>query len=337
MEKRHYLIFSVLVLLFANSAFAQDASGNKENSQNKDKKSEWVAPIDSVPFTLNLGNDAYLGVYLEEVTAEKMKELNLKEERGAVISKVIEGSPAEKAGLKAKDVIISFNSRRVDSVRELQRLLGDIPAGRTVTFEIIRDGSTENIAATLGKRSANFGLFEGKLDNLKGLESNRQLTQELTEKFKQQSEEMAKRSKEFQGRPFVAPREFGKLNFDFNGRAFFGGSRLGIAVETMTDQLAEYFGVKGGKGILVTEVTENSPAAKAGLKAGDVIIEIDNKKVDGLDDLFGSLSQKSEGQIEMKVIRKGEEKKVSVTLEKREFRPIQKRRAAVFSQITDII
>lgn len=339
MRKKYYIVFSLIVLLLVNGVYAQEAADSKEKQKEKDKI--WALNPDSAPFTLYLGNDAYLGVYLEEVTAEKMKALNLTEERGAVISKVVAGSPAEKAGLKENDVIVAFNTRRVDTVRELQRLLGETPAGRSVAFEVIRGGAHQNLSATLGKRTGNFGLFDGKSEPFKNwsgdLAQNHLFSKEQAEKWRAQAEDMAKRSREFQGKTFAMPHDFGNFNFDFNGHGFWRGSRLGVAVESMTDQLAEYFGVKGGKGVLITEVFENSAAAKAGLKAGDVIIEIDNNKIDDPGDLSQTLSQKSEGQVELKVIRKGDEKKFTLTLEKLEVKPGARRRAAVYTSVSDTV
>jgi serine protease Do len=342
MQKRYYIIFSLVILLIANGVYAQEASSSKDKQKENDKEkgAVWALSQDSAPFTLFLGNNGYLGVFMEEVTAEKMKALNLSEERGAVIAKVTAGSPAEKAGLKENDVIISFNSRRVDTVRELQRLLGEAPAGRTVTFEVVRGGAHQNISATLGKRSANFGFFDqdGAFKRLQGDWAQNQLfSKEQAEKWKAQTEDFAKRSREFQGKAFVMPKDFGNLNFDFYSRGFWRGTRLGVSVESMTDQLAEYFGVKGSKGILVTEVVENSAAAKAGLKAGDVIIEIDNNKVDDPGDLTSAISQKSEGQVELKVIRKGDEKKITITLEKAESKPATRRRASVYTITSDTV
>jgi C-terminal processing protease CtpA/Prc len=343
MKKRDYPIFLFALLLLVNGVLAQEPSKPRDKDSDKDKEMPmvWSIQPESGPFTLFVGNDAYLGVYLEEVTAEKVKALNLSEERGAIISKVTAGGPAEKAGLKENDVILSFNGRRVDTVRELQRLLGETPGGRNVTFEVIRGGSHQTISVTLGKRGGNMGLFDGHGEVWKGLPGNfgqnPLLDKEFAEKWKSHAEEMAKRSKEWQGRMFANPPNFGNFNFDFNGRGFWRGSRLGVAVESMTDQLAEYFGVKNGKGILVTEVFENSAAAKAGIKAGDIIIEIDNRKVDDPGDLSTALSEKSEGQVELKVVRKGDEKKFTLTLEKVEVRPFTRRRASVPTKSSDTI
>ena len=135
----------------------------REGQKDKEKakgKAETPAPeawAFSMPMGFNEGS--YLGVYLEEVTPERAKELGLKEERGALVMKVVEGSPAEKAGLKENDTIVSFNGRRVNSVREMQRMLGETPVGRNVTIEIVRGGNQQTISATLSKRSSDFALL----------------------------------------------------------------------------------------------------------------------------------------------------------------------------------
>jgi len=354
MLKRHYIIFSLIFLTLVNVALAQE--GEKEKEKQKTKEKEWVvASPELAPLRFSLGSDGYLGIYLEEVTPEKMKDLNLKEERGAVIMKVAEGSPAEKAGLKENDVIVSFNSRRVDTVRELQRLLGETPAGRNVSFEIMRGGSIQTLNATLSKRATNFKFFEGNNDLLKLQEQNSALAErnlKLGEMNREKTEEMRKRSQELQGRyreelqgklkgfgtnerGFYAPKEFGSFNFNFNG--FGRGAYLGLSVQSLTEQLGSYFGVKDGQGVLVTEVTEGSAAAKAGLKAGDVILEIDDQKVKNIQDLMIALEKKEEGQMVLKVLRDRDDKKITVTLEKREVRPTKRRSALFTSQAVNVI
>jgi serine protease Do len=351
MLKRPYIIFSLLLMAFANVALAQEAatSQDKEKEKEKTKEKEWavVAP-DLAPLHFSFGSDGYLGIYLEEVTAEKMKDLNLKEERGAVIMKVAEGSPAEKAGLKENDVIVSFNSRRVDTVRELQRLLGETPAGRNVNFEVIRNGSTQNFTATLSKRASNFQYFDGLNDfnklqgnNLALLEKNfkrNELSRERAEELRKRSQELQGRLKDWNSKDFGAfhsPKGFGSYNFNLLG--FGGAAKLGVSVQSLTEQLGSYFGVKDGQGVLVTEVVNEGAAAKAGLKAGDVILEIDNQKVKDINDLMTTLSKKTEGQVVLKVLRDRDEKNITVTLEKREVRPPTRRNAAFFSQAVDVI
>src|SRR5262245_61637119 len=145
---RRIALISLLIVALGAGVVIAGGTVQKEKTKAKDQteqKDKDKALIDSVvALAVDLGGDGgYLGVYLEEVTPERTKELNLKEERGAIVMKVVADSPAEKSGLKENDVIVSFNGRRVDSVRELQRLLNETPADRSVQIEVIRGGAKQ--------------------------------------------------------------------------------------------------------------------------------------------------------------------------------------------------
>src|SRR6266851_4389290 len=184
----------------ANATAQKDKTKSKDQTESRDQKEKEKSLFDSNglgALELGPGGGGYLGVYLEEVTAERMKELGLKEERGAVVMKVVGDSPAEKSGLKENDVIVSFNGRRVDSVRELQRLLNETPADRSVQIEVIRAGSRQALATTLAKRS---------------LQSFRMLGPGFDEKFTKQNEESMKRAEESLKRSEEAMKQYqGKL------------------------------------------------------------------------------------------------------------------------------
>lgn len=306
-------------------AAQKDKPKAKDQTETKEQKEKEKSLFDSSPGWLELaaGEGGYLGVYLEEVTPDRTKELGLKEERGAIVMKVVAGSPAEKSGLKENDVIVSFNGRRVDSVRELQRLLNETPSDRSVQIEVVRAGSRQTLATTLAKRSLQgFGQFGGGLDE-KFMKQREESMKGVEESLKRSEEAL----KEYKGRLDPLPRDFGDFTFVNPGEfAFFGGTRLGISAESLTDQLAEFFGVKDSKGALVASVGENSPAAKAGIKAGDVIIAVDNEKVDSVRTLIKALSVKQEGTVAVKIVRNRAEQTINVTIEKRE-PPTPRRRA----------
>lgn len=340
MLRRISFITVLIAALGAGLAIAQDAAQkdkakSKDQSEIKEQKEKEKAKVKNESLfdpaggavALELGGGGgYLGVYLEEVTPERTKELGLKEERGAIVMKVVADSPAEKSGLKENDVIVSFNGRRVDSVRELQRLLNETPADRSVQIEVIRAGSRQMLATTLAKRSLqSFKMFGPEFDD-KFTKQTEEAMKRAEESLKR-SEESLKQHKE---KLDALPRDFGDFAFVNPGEfAFFGGTRLGISAESLTDQLAEFFGVKDSKGVLVAAVEEKSSAAKAGIKAGDVIIAVDNEKIDSVRALVKALSGKTEGAVAVKIVRNRAEQTINVTLEKRE--PMTPRRRAFAS------
>ena len=89
---------------------------------------------------------------------------------------------------------------------------------------------------------------------------------------------------------------------------------IGIGVTSLTKQLAEHYGVASGA--LVNTVRENSPAAKAGLKAGDIVVEVDGKAVKGDLDIMKAVNAKKEGDVTLTIVRNGSRQTITVTPEK---------------------
>ncbi len=220
---------------------------------------------------------AWLGVKLEDVSADDVKELKLPGAYGAKISEVEPNSPASKAGLQANDVIVEFDGERVRSVAELRRLIRETPAGRTVSVRVVRDGKDQSVRATLEeRRGEGFGITMPP-------------------------------PSDYRVEP-VPPLRMPDLYF-------FGGPRLGVSVSSLTPQLAEYFGVKEGKGVLVREVTKDSPAEKAGVKAGDVIVKVDNREVSSPGDLRSALNAvRDKHQVTLTIVRNRQEQTLKVEL-----------------------
>jgi len=344
MFRRLSLIITIIAALgvglaLASSTIQKDKTKSKDQAENAEKqeKQKEKAMLDASPalFGLEMGGGGYLGVYLEEVTSERTKELGLQEERGAIVMKVVAGGPAEKAGLKENDVIISFNGRRVDSVRELQRLLSETPADRNVQIEVVRGGSHQTLAATLTKRSLqSFKMNWPQLDE-KSMKLNEDAFKRAEESLKRSQDawkESQEKWKDSEKQLKAFPPNFGEFAFVNPGDfTLLSTSRLGISAESLTDQLAQFFGVIDGKGVLVASVNESGSAAKAGIKAGDVIIAVGDQRIESIGSLVKALSSKSEGPVAVKIIRNHVEQIVNVTLEKNE--PLVPRRRATAVQI----
>src|SRR5260370_9889328 len=104
-------------------------------------------------YLCSAGGQAYLGVDIQDVTAQRVGPLNLKEERGVEVTMVDSDAPAGKAGVREHDVILEFNGTAVESEEQLRRLIREIPPGRTVTLGISRDGNPLKISVQLADHS----------------------------------------------------------------------------------------------------------------------------------------------------------------------------------------
>jgi C-terminal processing protease CtpA/Prc len=236
-------------------------------------------------FTLFLQRGTFLGVHAEDVTKENMSRYGMRDVRGVGVSEIVKDSPAEKAGLRKDDVILSFNGESVTSTRKLNRLVSESSADQNVRLTISRGGSEQEVSATLAKRNTT-GLL------------NRKIREDIKQKVEQLKKDMPKiRS--------------GDGTWIINTGSH---RRMGIGTQTLTKQLAEYFGVS--EGILVTSVNDNSPAAKAGLKAGDVITAVDGDKVASSGDISRAIGKKQDGPVTLTVVRDRNTRSVIVTPEK---------------------
>lgn len=92
-----------------------------------------------------------LGVAIQDVTPELAKSLGLKESNGALVSQVVPGGPADKAGLEQGDVIMNFDGRTVGDSKDLPRIVASTPVGKTVTVKLLRDGKEVERQAKVGE------------------------------------------------------------------------------------------------------------------------------------------------------------------------------------------
>ena len=92
-----------------------------------------------------------LGVAIQDVTPELAKSLGLKESEGALVSQVVPGGPADKAGIEQGDVIVNFDGQSVGDSKDLPRLVASAPVGKTVTVKLFRDGKEVERQAKVGE------------------------------------------------------------------------------------------------------------------------------------------------------------------------------------------
>lgn len=224
------------------------------------------------------GRGSRLGVMVRDLAAEEAAK---SPSGGVTIDEVNAGSPAEKAGLKAGDIVVEYDGERVRSARQFTRLVQETPEGRSVPLAVLRDGQRQTLSATPEARA-----FSWNMD-IDGDRIRREVERGV---------------EGLRGFRFDPPA----LDFRFDGRdGFFlpaGRGRLGVTLDSMTDQLAEYFGAADG-GALVTSVAEDSPAAKAGLKAGDVITSVNGEGVEGAGDVARAIARAGEGEVSIGYLR----------------------------------
>jgi hypothetical protein len=230
----------------------------------------------------------WLGVGVSEVSADKVKALKLPEERGALLGKIVPDSPAAKAGLKEKDVVLEINGQRIEGTEQFRRVIREIPAGRTANLTVWRDGRTQNIKVTVGKQEAdNMKMF---VDGPKSFA------------FK------------MPGMP-VMPDLSGLEHLRTFSMVSPGRPLLGIDAENLEGDFGNYFGAPDGEGVLVRGVFANSAAAKAGLKVGDVITSLNGQRIHNSSELREKLLTSREGKsIKLGVLRNKSELTLSVEL-----------------------
>lgn len=221
---------------------------------------------------------AWLGVMTQTVDEDIADAFEVNVDYGAIVNEVIDDSPAKSAGLKEGDVIISFNGKKIWDQHDLTDFIEDSPAGSKAALGIMRNNKEMTIDVELGSRPAGASWSS---------RNNRTPGAYL----------------------FSGPDDMRVFNW---GK----GSYIGVQLSELTDQLGKYFGVSDGEGVLITEVNEDSPAEKAGLQAGDVIVAINDQNVSDYGAVKEIISDSDEGdQLNISIIRNKKKQSVNVTVE----------------------
>ena len=268
----------------------------------------------------------YLGVNFREVSEEQLATLPAKESRGAEITMVDHDSPAGKAGIRERDVLLQLNNQPIEGVEHLRRMLREIPPGRAITLLLSRDGQTQIMNVLLANREV----------------LERQAWDQHIPVPDPSGSSAALPSPAGSPRPDhpAEPRSSGSMGFFADGVPSTGmnGSRFGdrgsarsgsltssytgAALESLGPQLAQFFGVPDGNGLLVRSIEGNSPAAIAGLKAGDVVIRVNQVALLGGGDWLRLMHESRGRAVQLTILRDKKEQTLTLT-------PDAKRRSSV--------
>ncbi len=172
----------------------------------------------------------WLGVSIQQVTPELAKQFGVPNGEGALVSDVMEKTPAARAGIKSGDVIVEFDGKKVDNPTTLRNIVAGTKVDSRVKIKVIRDHKTRVLTATIVEQPKNIG--------------NK------------------------------APQE------ESSGGGSEGTALAGVQVRSLTPQIADQLGISPTTaGVVVDQVNVGSAAEEAGLQAGDVILEINQKRV----------------------------------------------------------
>src|SRR5208337_3172493 len=225
---------------------------------------------------------SYLGVHIDEVTPQTASALKLSDTSGALIAYVDQDGPACRAGLKSNDVVVGFNGSKVQNPEQFQDLIHATPAGKTVSLTVIRSGQKKDISVTLGA-------WPNPLAHAQSFAP-------------------------LPPRVYAGPVMAGPGFPDIDVPSFIAlASRHGVVVENLCPQLSDFFGVPHGQGVLVRSVEKGSPADAAGLKAGDVIVKVNNETVHDMADWRRAMHVRA-GKIPLAVVREKHEQTLVINL-----------------------
>jgi serine protease Do len=259
-------------------------------------------------------NTSYLGVDIADVTAERVSTLKLKDEKGVEVTMVDQDAPAGKAGIREHDVILSMNGTAVESKAQLQRMIHETPPGRIVTLGLSRDGQPVTVKVQLADKHKEMTSWKPDIH--------------------------------------VNVPDVHLPDIDipsFNMVMITTSARSGLMVENITPQLGEFFGVKNGNGVLVRSVEKGSRAEKAGFRAGDVIVKVNEQPIHDTSDFQHAVKSRNGDSVNIGIMRDRKEQNLSLSLPDRNsgdlFRDesldgeqkIQAESALEFSQLQDYL
>jgi membrane-associated protease RseP (regulator of RpoE activity) len=280
---RPYRNVGILVLLGMGAGMVMAPGGAAAQSTQMVELLQGTSPL----LLQHSGSQGYLGVWVDDVDADKAQTLKLKEVRGAVVTLIDHDAPAGQIGLRVNDVVLQLNGQNVEGAEQLRRMLKEIPAGRKVSLEFSRDGNLQTTSVELVDR--------------------RVMEHDVWNKLGKDSDVFAPAT----GMGVLAGGGDASLPGMFHMPIWGSTLNVGAMVEPLTSQMAEYLGVPSG--LMVKQVAHKTEAAASGLKAFDVILKVGPDAVNTMSDWDRALRANQGKAVQVTILR--DRKQQTLTLQ----------------------
>jgi len=238
-----------------------------------------VFAVSSIPLAKSRTDEqsAWLGVQLQALSEDLKEAMDMDDDvEGVLIAEVLDDSPADEAGLEDGDVVTAIDGEEMESVTDLVATIKDHSPGDEIRVDVIRDGRRRTFEVQLGKSDMDYGVKRITIPDMSHI-----------------GDDVHKWVREWK-----------------DDRGY-----LGVHILDLNEDLGQYFKVKEGEGVLITEVADDSPAEDAGLMAGDVVLEYDGKEVTGTGKFRKYVARTEPGEeVSLVVKRKGRTKTFEVEI-----------------------
>lgn len=226
---------------------------------------------------------AFIGINMEDLTDEIIGKLDYPEKTGVLVTGIVDDSAAEKFGLMKDDIIYSFGGEKITSSEQLADLVRERKPGEKVSIVYYREGKKKKSEIELGERTYDI----------------------ISMDWSKYGDALKHYTK--------AAALAGKKAYLFGRDWHMSRGKLGLVLKDLNEDLAPYFDVKPGEGVLVVEVLEESPAEEAGMRAGDIVVKIAGKDISSVDEFLDEIYQCTDDEdVEIGIVRKGKKEKITL-------------------------